>query len=93
MLSHHLTNVETQKYYQNEPRFNGVYSRNNFPKIKVGKYVISFGEYESIGTNWRALYVNGDNGNASNGETWFDSFGVEHILKKRMRLVLLKMKS
>ena len=23
MLSHPLTNFETQKYYQNEPRFNG----------------------------------------------------------------------
>ena len=24
-----LTNFEVQKYYQNEPKFNGVYSRNN----------------------------------------------------------------
>ena len=32
-----LTNFEIQKYYENEPRFNGVYSRNNLPKkIKVG---------------------------------------------------------
>ena len=29
MLSHPLTNFEKQKYYQNEPRFNGVYSRDN----------------------------------------------------------------
>ena len=30
-----LTNFEIQKYYQNEPRFNGVYSRNNLAeKIK-----------------------------------------------------------
>ena len=28
---HPLPNFETQKYYQNEPRFNGVYSRNNLP--------------------------------------------------------------
>ena len=27
-----LTNFEIQRYYQNEPRFNGVYSRNNLPK-------------------------------------------------------------
>ena len=27
-----LTNLEIQKYYQNELRFNGVYSRNNLPK-------------------------------------------------------------
>ena len=28
---HPLTNLETQKYYQNEPKFNGVYSRDNLP--------------------------------------------------------------
>ena len=26
--------INIQKYYQNEPRFNGVYSRNNLHKIK-----------------------------------------------------------
>ena len=26
-----LTNFEIQKYYENEPRFNGVFSRNNWP--------------------------------------------------------------
>ena len=35
MPPHPLTNFETQKYYQSKPKFNGVYSRNNFPKIKV----------------------------------------------------------
>ena len=34
MLPHPLNNFKTQKYYQNEPRFNGAYSRNNSPKIK-----------------------------------------------------------
>ena len=32
MLPHPLTNFEIQKYYQNESRFNGVFSRNNLPK-------------------------------------------------------------
>ena len=32
MSPHPLTNFEIQKYYQNEPEFNGVYSRNNMPK-------------------------------------------------------------
>ena len=32
MKTHPLTNFEVQKYYENEPRFNGVYSRNNLPK-------------------------------------------------------------
>ena len=31
-----LTNSEIQKYYQNEPKFNGIYSRDNLPKIKDG---------------------------------------------------------
>ena len=34
MPSHPLTNFEIQKYYENEPRFNVVFSRNNlFQKI------------------------------------------------------------
>ena len=42
MPSHPLTNFEIQKYYQNEPRFNGVFSRNNLPKKKKdGAYVIN----------------------------------------------------
>ena len=39
---HHLTNFEIKDYYENEPRFNGVYSRDNLPKtIKIGAYVIN----------------------------------------------------
>ena len=39
MPSHFLTNFEIQKYYQNEPRLNGIYSRDNLPnKIKSGIY-------------------------------------------------------
>ena len=29
---HPLTNLEMQKYYQNEPKLNGAYSRNNLSK-------------------------------------------------------------
>ena len=29
-----LTNFETQNYYQNEPKFNDFFSRNNLPKTK-----------------------------------------------------------
>ena len=36
MQPHLLINFEIQKYYQNKPRINGVYSRNNLPKIKDG---------------------------------------------------------
>ena len=74
--THPLTNFKIQKYDKNEPKFNGVYSRNNLSKIKDGEYIINLDEYESIGTNWIALYVNAKN------VTYFDSFGVEHILKE-----------
>ena len=76
MPPHPLINSEVQKYYQNEPRFNGVYSRDNLPKIKDGAYVINLDEYSDIGTHWVALYVN------NNDVTYFDSFGKEHILKE-----------
>ena len=46
MPPHPLANCIIQKYYQNKPRFNGVYSRNNSPEIKDGEYVIHFDEYK-----------------------------------------------
>ena len=48
MPPHLLINYEIQKYYQNEPEFIGVYSRNNLSKIKDGTYIINLDEYESI---------------------------------------------
>ena len=77
MTLHPLTNFEIQIYYQNEPRFNGVYSRDNLSdKIKDGAYVINLDEYSDIGTRWVALHVN------NKTVTYFDSFGVEHIPKE-----------
>ena len=61
MLLHPFNNFEIQKYYENEPKFNVVYSRNNLSKIKDGAYIINLDEYESIGTHWIALYVNDNN--------------------------------
>ena len=76
MLPHPLTNFEIQQYYQNEPKYNGVYSKNNLPKIKDKTYIINLDEYESRGTHWIALYVNAKNA------IYFDSFGVKHIPKE-----------
>ena len=76
MPSHPFTNFEIQKDYQNEPRFNRVYSRDNLPKIKNGACVINLDEFSDIGTHWVALYVHNDD------VTYFDSFGVEHIPKE-----------
>ena len=59
MPPHPLTNFEIQKYYKNEPRFNGVFSRNNLPKkIKDGAYAINLDEYADVGTHWIALFCN-----------------------------------
>ena len=76
MRPYPLTNFEIQKYYQNELRFNGVFSRDNLQKIKDEAYIINLDEYSDIGTHWVALYVQ------NNDVTYFDSFGVEHIPKE-----------
>ena len=82
MQPHPLTNFEIMKYYENESRFSGVYSRDNLPnKIKDGAYVITLDEYSDIGTHWNALYVK------SNVVTYFNSFGVEHIPKEIKTLI------
>ena len=81
MPRHPLTNFEVQKYYQNEPKFNGVYSRNNLSKIKRRAYIIHLDEYQSIGTHGIALYVNDSNA------IYFDSFGVEQIPKEIKKFI------
>ena len=82
MPPHPLTNFEIQKYYQKEPRFNDIYSRDNLPersstdKIKGGVYVRKLDEYSDIGTYWITLCV------LNISVTYFDCFGVEHISKE-----------
>ena len=44
-------------------------------------YIINLDEYKSIGTHWIALDENGDS------VTYFDSFGVEYILKEIKKLI------
>ena len=57
---HPLTNFKIKEYYENEPRFNSVYSRDNLSKvIKNGTYVINLDEYVK-----------------NNEVIYFDSFGV-----------------
>ena len=91
---HPLTNFEIQEYHQNEPRFNGVFSRDNLPNnihskglgsaVKSRAYVINLDEYLDIETHWVALYVNNET------ITYFDSFGVEHIPREIMKLIARK---
>ena len=91
---HPLTNFEIQEYYQNEPKFNGVFSRDNLPNsirpkglrsaVKNGAYVINLDEYHDIGTHWVALHVN------NKTMIYFDSFGVEHIPKEILKFIARK---
>ena len=78
MSPHPLTNFKIQKYYQNETKFNGAYSRNNLSKKNDGTCIINLDEYESIETHSIALYVN---------VTYFDSFEVEYIQKKITKFI------
>ena len=48
---HPLTIFEIQDYFKDEPRFNGVYSRNNLPELKKGAYVINLDHSKNTGTH------------------------------------------
>ena len=83
MPLHPLTNFQIQKYYQSEPRFYGIFWRNNLPKkIKDRTCILNLDEYVDLGAHWIALFSN------RNEIACFDSFGVEHIpeeIKKFIR--------
>ena len=77
-----LTNFEIRRYCQNDPRFNGVYSRDNLPnKINDGAYVTNLDECAYVGTHWIALF------SKNNEIVYFDSFGVEHVRKEIEKLI------
>ena len=71
MRPHALTNFEIQKSCSSKPKFNGLHSKNNLPKLKDGTYGINLDEYKSIGTYQIALYVDGYN------VTYYGSFEAE----------------
>ena len=74
ILPHQLTNIEIQQYYENEPTFNGFFSRDNLPKtIKNGAYGINCDKYADVRTHWIALFCN------KSEIVYFDSFGAEHV--------------
>ena len=82
MPPHPFKNFEIEKYYQNEPRFNGIYSRNNLlKKIKDGAYVINLDEYADVGMHWIALFCN------RSEIVYFDSFGVENVPEETKEFV------
>ena len=85
MSPHPSANFEIQKYYENEPRFNGVFSRNNLSlKIKDGAYVLNLDEYADVEKHWIALFCN------RNEIVYFDSFRVEYFPKEINKLMEIK---
>ena len=84
-LPHPLTNIEIQEYYQNEARFNGVYSSDSLPTtIKDGAYVINLDEYAYVGTHWMSLY------NSNTKIIYFDILVLNMFLKKLENLLSIK---
>ena len=80
---HPLINFEIIGYFKDEPRFYGVYSRDNLPKLKKGAYIVSLDQSKNIGTHWVVIFIK------NNEVIYFDSFGVEYnpkeILKKNRK--------
>ena len=68
-------------YFKNINGFNGVFSRNNLPKLKNGAYVINLDHSENTGTHWIVIFMK------NNEVIYFDSFGVEYIPKEIMKRI------
>ena len=74
MPPHPLINFERRKYYQNEPRFKGVFWSDNLPKkTKNCTYVINLDEYADAVTHCIDLFCK------RSEIVYFDSFGAEHF--------------
>ena len=78
---HLLTNFGIQEYFKDEKRFNGVYSRNNLPKLKKDAYVTNLDHSKNTGTHGVVIFVKEDR------VIYFDSFGVEFIPKEIMEKI------
>ena len=59
--------------FKYEPRFDGVFTRNNFPKIKDEVYVINLDDEVSKETHWISLFID------KNVAIYFNCFGIEYI--------------
>ena len=54
---HSLNNIEITNYFSNEPRFNGIFSRNNLPKIKDRVYVINMDDKNNKGSEYTLAFI------------------------------------
>ena len=83
-LSHPWANYEIQRYYQNEPKDDDVYSRNNLPIVKDDAYVINLNEYVNIRTHSVSIYVKDDQ------VMYCDCYGIEHVPKRNWKTSVIK---
>ena len=67
--------------FKNVKGFNGVFSRNNLPKLENGAYVINLDHSENTGTHWIVIFMK------NNEVIYFDSFGVEYVPKEIMEKI------
>ena len=81
MLPHLLTDCAIRGFFQNEIKYEDVYSKNNLPRIKDEEYIINLDEPETIGARWIPLYVSGDN------ISYFDSFLIEYIQEEIKKII------
>ena len=73
VLIQRLNNIEIVNYFNYEPRFNGVSSRNNLPRIKDGAYIINLDNENSKGTHWVSSFID------RNTAVYCCSFWIEYI--------------
>ena len=76
-----LKKIEITNYFNYEPRFNGVFPKNNLPRIKDGAYVINLDDKKSKGTDWVSLFID------RNTAVYFDSFGNEYIPQEALNKI------
>ena len=70
---HALNNIEITNYSNDEPRLNGIFSRNNLPRIKNEVYQITRDDKNDKGIHWVPFFIH------KNVAICFDVFGIEYI--------------
>ena len=73
VLLHPLNNKKITNFFNYEPIFNGVFARNNLPRIKDWAYLINLDDKKCKGTHWVSLFID------RNTVVYFAYFQIEHI--------------
>ena len=86
-MLHPLSNIKITNYFNDEPRFNGVFSRNNLPRIKDGAHVTNLDDEKSKVTQWFSLFSD------INTAVFVDFFEAEYTPQKALNKIRLIRKS